>query len=84
MTISINKKTEIMTNLNEILKSKTGSKMVASLVFSNDMDKSTLKECNWISELPLAQQELFDTIYSALSLTRVDLAFRLINNKPLK
>ena len=67
----------------EILKSQTAKKMIANLTVSNDMDGSKLSECNWINELPLKQQELFDTIYQLLDYTRIELAFRLINNQKI-
>lgn len=73
-----------MEAINEILKTQTARKMIANLSVANDMDKAPLSEYSWISKLPLAQQELFDTIYLLLDYTRVELAFILINNKPLK
>jgi hypothetical protein len=72
-----------MTTITQILESQTGRKMIANLIHLKNNDKSPLSEYNWISELPYKQQELFDTIYQLLDLTRVDLAFRLIKNKPL-
>jgi hypothetical protein len=72
-----------MKAINEILKTTTAKKMIASLTVLNSMDKSKLSELLWIDELPLRQQELFDAIYQLLDLTRCDLAFRLINNKPI-
>lgn len=69
--------------INEILKTQTGRKMIANLTVANDMDKSTLSEYNWVNELPLKQQELFDTIYQLLDYSRVKLAFKLINNQKL-
>lgn len=38
-----------MTNLNKILKSSIGKKMIASLSTLNIMDKSILSEFNWIN-----------------------------------
>jgi len=72
-----------MKAIKEILKTTVAKKMIASLSASNAMDKSKLSEILWIDELPLRQQELFDTIYELLNITRCDLAFRLINNKPI-
>tara|TARA_R110002012_G_scaffold281315_1_gene470342 strand:- start:433 stop:654 length:222 start_codon:yes stop_codon:yes gene_type:complete len=72
-----------MEAVNKILNSQTGRKMLASLSWLKEMDKSELSEFNWVNDLPLKQQELFDTIYLSLKLTRVDLAFRLINKKHL-
>lgn len=70
-----------MEAINEILKTSTGRKMIANLSVASDMDKSKLSEYNWINELPLAQQELFDTIYQLLNLSRIELAFKLIKNQ---
>ena len=72
-----------MKSINKILKSQTGKKMIASLSLSKDLDKSILSEYIWINELPLKQQELFDTIYQLLSYSKVELAFILINKKPI-
>tara|TARA_R110000782_G_scaffold250699_1_gene338039 strand:+ start:70 stop:294 length:225 start_codon:yes stop_codon:yes gene_type:complete len=72
-----------MKSINKILKSQTGKKMIASLSLSKDLDKSILSEYIWINELPLKQQELFDTIYQLLRYSRVELAFILINKKPI-
>lgn len=69
--------------INEILKTQTGKKMISNLTVANDMDKSELSEYNWVNELPLKQQELFDTIYQLLDYSRVKLAFKLINNHKL-
>ena len=72
-----------MITVTEILKTQTANKMIASLTVSSEMDKSALSEYNWIDELPLKQQELFDTLYQLLELSRVELAFKLINNEPI-
>jgi hypothetical protein len=72
-----------MKEINEILNTLTGKKMIANLSMCKDMDKSKLSEMLWIDELPLQQQELFDTIYQLVDITRRDLAIRLINNKPI-
>lgn len=72
-----------MKAINEILKTQTGRKMIANLTDANDMDKAPLSEYNWISELPLKQQELFDTIYQLLDYSRVQLAFKLIKSQKI-
>ena len=72
-----------MKAINEILNTTTGKKMIATLSVSNKMDESKLSENNWINELPLKQQELFDTIYQLLDYSRFELALRLINNKTI-
>lgn len=72
-----------MEAINKILKTQTGRKMIANLSYSHDRDMAQLSEYNWIDELPLKQQELFDTIYQLLDYTRVELAFKLINHKKI-
>ena len=72
-----------MEAIKEILKTTTAKKMIASLSVSKSMDKSFLSENNWVNELPLQQQELFDCIYNLLNLTRSELAFKLINQEPI-
>jgi hypothetical protein len=72
-----------MKAINKILKTQTGRKMIANLSYSNDTDMAKLSEYSWIDELPLKQQELFDTIYQLLDCTRVELAFKLINHQKI-
>jgi hypothetical protein len=72
-----------MEAINTILKTRTGRKMIANLSYSHDRDMAKLSEYNWIDELPLKQQELFDTIYQLLDYTRIELAFKLINHKKI-
>ena len=72
-----------MKAINEILKTQTGRKMIANLSYLKDTDSAKLSEFNWIDELPYKQQELFDTIYQLMGLTRVELAFKLIKGEKL-
>jgi hypothetical protein len=70
-----------MKEINNILRTLTGRKMIANLEWLKDNDKSILSEHNWVNDLPTKQQELFDMIYQILDYSRVQLAFKLINNK---
>ncbi|QHB38632.1 hypothetical protein tooticki91_gp009 [Flavobacterium phage vB_FspS_tooticki9-1] len=70
-----------MKAITEILNTTTAKKMVANLSFSYELNKSNFSEFNFIDELPLKQQELFDTIYQLLDYNRVELALMLIQNK---
>lgn len=69
--------------INDILKTSTGKKMIASLsyFYETEIKKGRLSEYNWISELPKKQQELFDTIYQLLDYSQIELAFKLINGR---
>jgi len=70
-----------MEKLNNILKTTTGKKMIASLLYGFESKGKFDIEYNFISELPLAQQELFDTLWMHCSgfNTRIDLAMKLCN-----
>lgn len=72
-----------MENIIKILNTTTGRKMVSSLSVLKDMEKSNFCEFNWIDQLPLKQQELFDCIYQILDYSRIELALLLINKSPI-